>query len=79
MRDEYQRSCRRKCGGTAEADTVEQVVTSWGQVTPSRCDLDENCIPMEFMETDIFDYALFLDTRRTMMALYIRDYYRSLD
>ena len=41
--------------------------------------LAENCIPKEFMEMDIFDYALFLDTRRTMMAEYIRDYYRSLD
>ena len=41
--------------------------------------LAENCIPVEFMEMDIFDYALFLDTRRTMMAQYIRDYYRSLD
>ena len=40
--------------------------------------LVENCIPVEFMEMDIFDYALFLDTRRTMMAQYIRDYYRSL-
>ncbi len=41
--------------------------------------LAENCVPVEFMEMDIFDYALFLDTRRTMMAQYIRDYYRSLD
>ena len=41
--------------------------------------LAENCIPVEFMNMDIFDYALFLDTRRTMMAQYIRDYYRSLD
>ena len=41
--------------------------------------LAENCIPVEFMDMDIFDYALFLDTRRTMMARYIRDYYRSLD
>ena len=41
--------------------------------------LAENCIPVEFMNMDIFDYALFLDTRRTLMAEYIRDYYRSLD
>ena len=41
--------------------------------------LAENCIPAEFMNMDIFDYALFLDTRRTLMAEYIRDYYRSLD
>ena len=41
--------------------------------------LDENCIPVEFMEMDIFDYALFLDVRRTKIAEYIRDYYRSLD
>jgi hypothetical protein len=41
--------------------------------------LAENCIPLEFMEMDIFDYALFLDTHRTMMAQYIRDYYGSLE
>ena len=41
--------------------------------------LAENCIPVEFMNMDIFDYALFLDTRRTLMARYIRDYYKSLD
>ena len=40
--------------------------------------LAENCIPVEFMEMDIFDYALFLDARRTKMAEYIRDYYWSL-
>lgn len=41
--------------------------------------LAENCIPVEFMDMDVFDYALFLDTRRTMMAQYIRDYYRNLE
>ena len=40
--------------------------------------LAENCVPEEFMEMDIFDYAVFLDTRRTMMAQYIRKYYESL-
>ena len=40
--------------------------------------LAENCTPVEFMEMDIFDDSLFLDTRRTMMAEYIRDCYRSL-
>ncbi len=28
---------------------------------------------------DIFDYALFLDSRRTLMANYIKDCYNSLD
>lgn len=41
--------------------------------------LAENCIPKEFMNMDIFGYAMFLDMRRTLMAEYIRDYYRSLD
>lgn len=40
--------------------------------------LAENCIPEEFMGMDIFDYAVFLDTRRMMMAQYIREYYESL-
>ena len=40
--------------------------------------LDENCVPEEFMNMDVFDYAVFLDTRRRMMARYIRDYYKKL-
>ena len=40
--------------------------------------LAENCVPEEFMEMDIFDYAVFLDTRRMMMAQYIRKYYEGL-
>ena len=31
-----------------------------------------------FMEMDIFDYQVFLDMRRRMMAQYIREYYESL-
>lgn len=38
----------------------------------------ENCIPRDFMEMDIFDYALFLDMGRAMMAKYIRGNYRRL-
>lgn len=30
------------------------------------------------MDMDIFDYQVFLDTRRAMMAQYIREYYESL-
>ena len=41
--------------------------------------LAENCIPVGFMDMDIFDYALFLDTRRSMMAQYIKDFYKSLN
>ena len=41
--------------------------------------LAENCIPVEFMEMDIFDYQVFLDMRRTMMAKYICKYYESLE
>ena len=44
-----------------------------------RANLAENCVPEEFMEMDIFDYARFLDTRRTMMAQYIREYYEGLE
>lgn len=40
--------------------------------------LTENCIPSDFMEMDIFDYAVFLEMRRSMMAQYIRDFYCSL-
>lgn len=41
--------------------------------------LTENCIPEGFETMDIWDYAMFLDQRRTLMARYIRDYYRQLD
>ena len=44
-----------------------------------KANLAENCVPESFMDMDIFDYAVFLDARRTMMAQYIRDYYTSLD
>ena len=43
-----------------------------------KANLAENCIPAEFMNMDIFDYALFLDTRRTLMAEYIKQFYFSL-
>ena len=43
-----------------------------------RLNLAENCVPEEFMEMDIFNYQVFLDMRRRMMAQYIREYYESL-
>lgn len=44
-----------------------------------RANLAENCVPETFMDMDIFDYQVFLDTRRTIMAQYIREYYESLE
>ena len=43
-----------------------------------RANLAENCVPEEFMEMDIFNYQVFLDMRRRMMAQYIREFYESL-
>lgn len=43
-----------------------------------RANLAENCVPEGFMDMDIFYYQSFLDTRRAMMAQYIREYYESL-
>ena len=40
--------------------------------------LKENCIPEGFEKMDIWDYAMFLDKRRALMAQYIRDYYKEL-
>lgn len=67
-------------------DNMKKQVTGkgnyYGNITTMEdleANLKENCIPVEFMNMDIFDYALFLDTRRMLMAEYIRDYYRSLD
>lgn len=44
-----------------------------------KANLSENCVPLEFMEMDVFDYQVFLDMRRTMMAKYIREYYEGLE
>lgn len=44
-----------------------------------RANLAENCVPEGFMDMDIFDYQSFLDSRRAMMAQYIREYYASLE
>ena len=44
-----------------------------------KTNLSENCVPLEFMEMDVFDYQVFLDMRRTMMAKYIREYYEGLE
>ena len=41
--------------------------------------LAENCVPEEFIRMDIWDYPIFLEKRRTLMAQYIRDYYKSLE
>ena len=41
--------------------------------------LAENCVPVEFMNMDVFDFQVFLDMRRTMMAKYIREYYEGLE
>ena len=55
--------------------------TFYGGITSMedlKANLAENCVPEAFMDMDIFDYPVFLDTRRTMMAQYIREYYESL-
>lgn len=41
--------------------------------------LAENCVPVEFMNMDVFDFQVFLNMRRTMMAKYIREYYEGLE
>ena len=41
--------------------------------------LAENCVPIEFMSMDVFDFQVFLDMRRTLMAKYIREYYEGLE
>ncbi|HCG59072.1 MAG TPA: hypothetical protein DEV97_03595 [Lachnospiraceae bacterium] len=55
--------------------------TYYGGITDMddlKANLAENCVSEAFMDMDIFDYQVFLDTRRTMMAQYIREYYESL-
>ena len=39
----------------------------------------ENCVPIEFMNMDVFDFQVFLAIRRTMMAKCIREYYEGLE
>lgn len=55
--------------------------TYYGGITDMddlRANLAENCVPEAFMDMDIFDYQVFLDTRRNMMTQYIREYYDGL-
>ena len=40
--------------------------------------LTEKCVPIEFMGMEVFDFQVFLDMRRTLMAKYIREYYENL-
>ena len=61
---------------------VEGEGTYYGGITDMddlQANLAENCVPEEFMDMDIFNYQVFLDMRRTMMAQYIREYYESLE
>lgn len=41
--------------------------------------LEENCVPIEFMDMDVFDFQVFLDERRNKMAAYIRKHYEGLE
>lgn len=43
-----------------------------------RANFAENCVPETLIDMDVFDYQVFLDTRRNMMAQYIREYYENL-
>lgn len=56
--------------------------TFYGGITDMddlKVNLAENCVPESFMDMDIFDYQVFLDSRRNLMAQYIREYYESLE
>ena len=44
-----------------------------------KANLAENCVPEAFMDMGIYDYQVFLDSRRILMAQYIREYYEGLD
>ena len=60
---------------------VEGQGTFYGSITTQEDlekNLAENCVPVEFMDMDIFDFPVFLDQRRTLMAKYIRSYYENL-
>lgn len=54
-------------------DHFHEQVTAKAKIT----NFVENSVPEMFM--DISDYQLFLDTRRSMMAQYIKEFYKSLE
>jgi hypothetical protein len=67
-------------------DNMKKQVTSegggYGSITAMEdfeANLAENCIPVELMNMGIFDYVLFLDTRRLLISEFVRDYYKRLD
>ena len=44
-----------------------------------KSNLEENCVPEEFMDMDISDYQLFLEKRRALMSQFIHRYYEKLE
>ena len=41
--------------------------------------LTENCVQIELINMDVFDFQVFLAIRRTMMAKCLREYYERLE
>ena len=48
------------------------------QLEEMKANFGENAVPVEFFEGSLFTYEDFLQARRKMMALMIRDYYQTL-
>ena len=47
-------------------------------ITDLEANFAENCVPIEFMNMEFSQYQEFLESRRKLMAEYIRDYYENL-
>ena len=55
---------------------------SYGGITTEddlKRNLDENCVPEEFMDMDIWGFPEFLEKRRYLMAQFVKKYYEALD
>ncbi len=55
---------------------------SYGGITSEddlKRNLAENCVPEEFMDMDIWGYQQFLESRRILMAQFIRKFYEQLN
>lgn len=62
-------------------DQCENRVLVYGGISSFEAltdNLASNCIPLEIMDMEIFDYDSFLDLRRKLMAEKIKKYYKSL-
>lgn len=84
MQSEHNKQISKTSPEVYFRELLEQVAKGekkYGDITDLnelKKNMEENCIPTDFLEGKTLDYYEFLDKRRTLMAKKIRDWYYSL-